>query len=127
MSLESQSRLPEVERTTEVSMANRIFKGRLITTGVIHEENQRAFPEASESFGQSNKEGLNPYDILYGILKDVEEAHMNSDDDFLRYHNTPGEKHRVRVIGNSIWVSGDGGHWIKIDLDGSFEIGTSGP
>jgi hypothetical protein len=111
-------------------MADRIFKGRLITTGDIHEENRRAFPEATEDFKQPHRGGLHPYQMLYDIFTAVMEHH----------HMAAGllgpplstEKYAelersapVREINGSIWISGDG-CWIKIDKDGSFEIGTSG-
>jgi len=102
-------------------MAERIFKGRLITTGDIHDENVRAFPEASEDFEKPHKGGLEPYHLLYNILKSVEDAMADP-------NNIVTDA--VRIIDGSIFVRGLGeigaGLWIKIDPDGSFEIGTSG-
>ena len=97
-------------------MADRIFKGRLITTGDIHEENERAFPEASEDFRKDHKGGLSPFQVLYDIFSDVEEVGLV----------TPGEprpQRMVREINGSLWITGCG-YWIKIDPDGSFEIGS---
>lgn len=109
-------------------MADRIFKGRLITTGDIHDENLRAFPEASEDFKKPHKGGLEPHQMLYNILKHVEGHHqrlagtvVHSMDEILELEKTAP----VREINGSIWISGDGA-WVKIDKDGSFEIGISG-
>lgn len=86
-------------------MADRVFKGRLLTTGNISAENARAFPEASESFDKPHKGGLKAYQVIYDVLK--------------------SEDQLVREIGESIQVSGSDA-WIKIDRDGTFEIGISG-
>jgi hypothetical protein len=115
-------------------VADRIFKGRLITTGDIHEENVRAFPEASEDFKKPHKGGLSPYQVLYDIFKTIEEhvpAGISSDLQVAKVaelidEGAPwGLQTPVRQIGDSLWISG-GNAWIKIDPDGSFEIGTSG-
>ncbi|MBD3260686.1 MAG: hypothetical protein GF334_03255 [Candidatus Altiarchaeales archaeon] len=55
-------------------MADRIFKGRLITTGDIHEENQQAFSEASEELLQPHRGGLVPFHVLQDILAATEKA-----------------------------------------------------
>lgn len=99
-------------------MADRIFKGRLITTGDIHDENVRAFPEASEDFRKEHKGGLHPFHMIYDILQHIE-THG------IRHIEDMRQQRLVREINGSIWLSGKDS-WIKIDPDGSFEIGISG-
>jgi len=97
-------------------MADRIFKGRLILTGDVSDENRLAFPEASDDFRKPHKGGLDPFQTLYGILKSVEETIDLSEE------NTDP---LVQVIHGSLWISGDDA-WVKIDPDGTIEIGTAG-
>lgn len=90
-------------------MASRIFKGKLIVTGGIADENRTAFPEAFEEF---NREGhVNPFAILREILEDIA---------------TAGGPSAVEVINDSIWASSRNGTWFRVDPDGSLEIGEPG-
>ena len=93
-------------------MADRIFKGNLLVTAAIAEENARAFPEAASSFTDKPNQ-ISPYEALYRILKDV----------------TEGASHprgcAVEEINGSLWVSGSEGLWIKIDPNGDVEIGEA--
>jgi len=105
-------------------MADRIFKGRLITTGDIHQENERAFPEASEDFHKPHRGGLEPFRVLADVLYAAQEF------DPKEHPEGSGCCERaaglVKMIGNSLWVSDGKDSWIKIDPDGGIEIGTSG-
>ncbi len=86
-------------------MADRIFKGRLVLTGEICHENL-AFTEASEDFDTAHAGGLVPFEVLQKILL-----------------NSPKI---IEIIGEhgSIWISGQDDTWIKIDPDGTIEIGA---
>lgn len=86
-------------------MADRIFKGRLLVTGAVADENKVAFPEAAEDFNQPHAGGLVAYHMLYSILKD--------------------ENLKVEEINGSVWISGDNA-WIKVDPDGHIEFGIAG-
>lgn len=105
-------------------MADRIFKGRLITTGDIHEENRRAFPEASEDFRKPHQGDLEPFRMLADILYAVQESDPNE------HPKGSGCCERadglVKMVGDSLWISDGKDSWVKIDPDGGFEIGTSG-
>jgi len=106
-------------------MADRIFKGRLICTGDIHDENVRAFPEALEDFQGAKVGQLDPFQMIYNILRDLVD-HQPQPDYPIRPAQAPPEL--VREVNGSIWVMGTHGNdtWIKIDRDGSIEIGASG-
>lgn len=110
-------------------MADRIFKGRIITTGDIHDENLRAFPEASEDFRSPHSGGLEPFQVLYNVLKGISEEWRRFDPKDLekRWANgTPLRKpDAVETINESLWLSHED-MWIKIDPDGTIEIGISG-
>jgi len=90
-------------------MADRVFKGRIIVTGAVADENRVAFPEASEDFNKPHKGGLNPFHLLGQILDD----------------NMAIMSPKVETINGSLWVSGSDA-WVKIDPDGHIEIGISG-
>ena len=90
-------------------MADRIFKGRIILTAAVADENRVAFPEASEDFNKPHKGGLNPFNVLALVVDD----------------NMKVGYPQVETINGSLWISGADA-WIKIDPDGHIEIGTSG-
>jgi len=96
-------------------MSDRIFKGHLLVTEEVANENKAAFPEAACSFSKAHRGGLKPFEILCEILFwiDGEEPPVISD------------HAHVKMINGSLWVSGYDS-WIKIDPDGNIEVGTSG-
>lgn len=110
-------------------MADRVFKGKLITTGDIHEENLRAFPEASEDFRSPHSGGLEPFQMLYDILMGVSEEWRDLDprelEDRHRRVAPIKEQPSVKEVNGSLWISHED-MWVKIDADGTFEIGIAG-
>lgn len=88
-------------------MADRIFKGKLTP------ENHPAFPEASLDFNCPHAGGLVPFEMLKEVLS---AARHFEDSDIPLYEEVNG----------SIWLHGEDGLWIKIDPDGSLEVGASG-
>ena len=95
-------------------MADRIYKGRLKLTGEICHENL-AFTEASEDFDKPHKGGLVPFEVLTGVIESVMDA---------AYRDDWGG---FEMVDGSAFIKGDGkfeGIWIKIDPDGTIEIGA---
>jgi hypothetical protein len=88
-------------------MADRIYKGKLAV------ETDVAFPEASENFDTPHLGGLVPFEMLKEIL---EQGRHVEDSDIPFY----------KEINGSIWLSGDNGVWVKVDPDGSIEVGSAG-
>lgn len=88
-------------------MADRIFKGCL--TPEAHD----AFPESAPTFDTAHAGGLVPFEMFQEVLGLTEEAVLGD------------ERMRVEMIAGSIWL-GRGDLWIKIDSDGSIEVGASG-
>ena len=88
-------------------MADRIYKGHLHTTNSIHEENQKAFTEASEEFNEPHKGGLTPFEVLRDVL-------MSGD--FTCTGDTDGTE---------MWLHADD-VFIHIESNGTVEIGISG-
>ncbi len=90
-------------------MADRIYKGKLLP------EETETFPEASKSFDKPHSGGLVPFALLQEVLmiRDPEKG----------YGATDIAEHKM--IDGSLWLS-RGDVWIKIDPDGSIEVGTSG-
>jgi hypothetical protein len=83
-------------------MADRIFKGRLIVTGDIAEQNRTVFPEASKHFEDPHEGGLQPFDLLIKVLDESPKVTISSDNIMLRGEDS----------------------WIKIDMNGDIELGT---
>lgn len=89
-------------------MSSRIYKGRLILTGDIDEENRRVFPEARKGFSEQPREDLpSAFHILYEILQNVCEGKDGRD---------------VELVDGHIWVSGPDA-WVRISPNGDVEIG----
>ncbi len=80
-------------------MADRIFKGRLSTITT------HAFPESAERFSEPHKGGLVPFEVLKKILT--------------------ADKAGGGIINGSLFITA-GDTWVKIDPDGTIEIGSSG-
>ena len=104
-------------------MADRIYKGRLVPI------QDKAFPEAACDFHKPHKGGLIPFELLRSILKCAAERWRNFDlqevQDAHEDCTLLGGEEPIQVINGSIWIHGDGA-WVKIEPDGSIEIGTSG-
>ncbi len=81
-------------------MADRIFKGKL------QAETPGAFPEASSSFDTPHAGGLVPFELFRDAL-----------------HNA--QVTRTSIQQGSLFISAED-VWIKIDRDGTVEIGTAG-
>ena len=88
-------------------MADRIFKGQLTP------EQCDAFPESAETFDTSHAGGLVPFEIFQEVLGLTKESVLGD------------ERMRVDMIGGSLWI-GRGDVWIKIDPDGTIEVGAAG-
>lgn len=84
-------------------MADRIYKGRLVVTTDIHEENQKAFSEASENLQEPHKGGLVPFGTLYSLLRNAR---------------------KVEALHGRIFVQGEG-CLLTISGNGGFEISAS--
>jgi hypothetical protein len=80
-------------------MADRVFKGKLEV-----EENS-AFPESSEAFDKPHAGGLVPFELFRDIMN--------------------AEVVDTKMIQGVLWISGDDA-WIRVERDGSIEIGISG-
>lgn len=93
-------------------MADRIYKGRIVITSDIDQENQLHFDEAASDFNRPHKGGLVPFEVLKASLMDVADKE--------------GEVNRnVDVINGSLFIKSDAFEtWIKIDPDGTIEIGA---
>ena len=78
-------------------MADRIYLGRLATV------QSRVFPESASSFNEPHAGGLVPFEMVREVL----------------------EQPKVEMINGSLWISRDD-VWVKIDPDGSIEVGASG-
>lgn len=88
-------------------MADRIYKGKL------RPEQNPAFPEAACDFHLPHAGGLVPFEMLKKILSTALYAEGS---DIPLYEE----------INGSIWLHGLNGLWVKIDPDGSLEVGASG-
>jgi hypothetical protein len=101
-------------------MADRIFKGKIVITTDIDHENQTNFPEASSGFNKKHAGGLNPVHTLFNVLKSAEDSMADPEN----------IRSVVRAIDGSIMINGlaeiGKDLWVKIDPDGTIEIGTSG-
>ena len=80
-------------------MADRIYKGKLAA------ERSPAFPESSEAFDKPHAGGLVPFELFRDIL---DYAFVD-----------------VKVVQGVLWVSANDA-WIRVEQDGSIEIGISG-
>lgn len=92
-------------------MADRIFKGRIIVTASIDEENTEVFPEAAENFDTAHAGGLVPFDQFGKILADICDECMRDRHDALRI-----DKDSIMIRSENVWI--------KIDADGTIEIGA---
>jgi hypothetical protein len=81
-------------------MADRIYKGALVT-----QQPDEDFPEAATSFDSPHAGGLVPFEVLKDILT--------------------APKAGGGIVNGSLFIT-DNDAWIKIDPDGSIEIGASG-
>ena len=91
-------------------MADRIFKGQLAP------EQCDAFPESAETFDTSHAGGLVPFEMFAEVLG----------------IDLPGQTDVVlegcleaNLINGSLWIS-RADVWIRIDPDGSIEVGAAG-
>ena len=90
-------------------MADRIFKGQLAP------EQCDAFPESAETFDTSHAGGLVPFEMFAEVLGiPLPDRDLKLDGEF-----------RADLIGKSLWI-GRGDVLIKIDPDGSIEVGAAG-
>ncbi len=87
-------------------MADRIYKGVLTFTP------SEAFPESSDSFDKPHAGGLVPFQMLKEILS---AARHEDDSDIPLYEEINGD----------IWLHGDG-VWVRIEPDGTIEVGAAG-
>lgn len=89
-------------------MADRVFKGRLVVTPEIQQQNKELFQEAAPEFGQQGSTGLAPFFVLRQLF-------LAADQGPLRTVYRP----------DSILLS-RGDFWLRITSDGDLEIGVSG-
>jgi len=80
-------------------VADRIYKGKLAV------ERSPTFPESSEAFDKPHAGGLVPFELF----KDIIECPFVE----------------VKMVQGVLWVSTNDA-WIRVERDGSIEIGTAG-
>jgi hypothetical protein len=87
-------------------VADRIYKGKLAA------ERSPAFPESAESFDTAHAGGLVAFELIKEILQDAVHA---EDSDIPLFSEVNG----------SLWLHRED-VWVKIDPDGTIEVGISG-
>lgn len=90
-------------------VADRIYKGKLVP------KQDPAFPEAACDFHKPHAGGLVPFDMLREVLMVRDPCLDGTEDIGAKYEEIDG----------SLWLS-RGDVWVKIDPDGTIEVGASG-
>lgn len=93
-------------------MADRIFKGHMLVTELDADENRRVFPEAAKDFNSPHAGGLIPFDLLKETLIGICDENMLAYDD------------AITNAGDGSFFVRNKDIWIKIDSDGTIEIGA---